>query len=321
MRTAWTDYERRTLDVQGFRDPKSNTPGLEGERVTVLLSVIVTTIGRPELMRALVDSLIRSELRDLEFILVDQSDDQRSAQVVRELNPPFPFLLTKSERGASIGRNAGLALARAPFVTFPDDGCSYPSESLALAVNLLQQKPELAGLSGILSTEGGKPSLLRWPEHACRITVRNFYRTKIESTLFFRREQLIALGGFDPLLGTGSASPYQSGEISDLVIRGLRAQQRYDYDPRVVVYHPDVEDDLTTAYVGKMGGYGRGFGRIFAQYGLSRPLLAGLLARRYVGSIVRQARGQRLRAQADRSWVHGALQGFRQWRRENPTPH
>jgi hypothetical protein len=63
-----------------------------------------------------------------------------------------------------------------------------------------------------------------------------------------------------------------------------------------------------------MTGYGRGFGRLFAQHGLSRARFNGLLARKMIGASVRRARGLPELAHADMAFVRSARQGYQTWR-------
>lgn len=280
------------------------------------LSVIVTTIGRPEDVARLAASLANAAGGiDLEFIVIDQSPDQCCIRALAAEQLPFPYRSTTSDRGASLGRNTGARLAAGEFLTFPDDGCTYPPDSLRKAIDKLAGRPDLAGFSGIQRTPNGAPSMLRWPAQGCLITKRNHYRTAIESTVFIRRTAFETLGGFDVELGTGSQGPYQSGEISDLLLHGLEAGMSFDYDPSVVVFQPDSRDEATDAFVGKMRGYGRGFGRVFGQHAVGVDLFASLLARKLAGSLWRSVRGQRVLARSDRAFVSGAVQGYRSWPR------
>ena len=117
----------------------------------------------------------------------------------------------------------------------------------------------------------------------------NFYRTAISSTLFLRTQLVRELGGFDETLGAGSSDGYLSGEESDLVLRGARSQDRLRYEPRLVVRQDEPRDDLPPDYAEKMAGYGRGFGRLFADHRLSTPLFVGLLGRKVIGAALQRA--------------------------------
>ncbi len=279
----------------------------------MLISLVCSTIGRPEQLRRLLDSLLKVDRPELaELIVVDQTPDAASAVAAEQYGLPFPVRTTRSARGLSLGRNTGLALATGDVVTFPDDDCFYRPDTLVTAAQLLQDE-RIAGVSGVQQTPDGRPSMLRWPVRAQPITRSNFYRTAISSTLFIRRSVVQEVGGFDETLGAGSAQGYMSGEESDLVLRILDTGRRLEYEPALVVLQDEPRDALPPDYRDKMGGYGRGFGRLFKQHHLSRSRFEVLLARKRLGSAVRGLRGAKELAAADGAFIAGAREGYRSW--------
>ena len=276
------------------------------------VSLVVSTIGRPEQLERLLSSLEQiQEPSQVELILVDQTTDQSSAQYLRQRRLPFQVQITTSPRGLSIGRNAGLNLATAELVAFPDDDCWYEPDTISLAVRFLDANPNISGVSGIQRTVDGRDSMLRWAPTSRWITRNNFYRTAISSTLFLRTVHVRTVGGFDPTLGAGSTDGYMSGEESDLVLKLLATGNKLRYEPRIVVLQDEPRDDLPDGYVDKMAGYGRGFGRLFADHDLSKILFYTLIGRKAVGGLVRKIRHDNLAA-ADRAFVQGAISAYRE---------
>jgi hypothetical protein len=90
--------------------------------------------------------------------------------------------------------------------------------------------------------------------------------------LFFRREVVQALGGFDPLLGTGAKTPWGAGEGTDLCVRAIQAHYSLCIEPSLAVFHAQVniqpEDGRQLA---KARSYARGMGRVLKKNRL--PLL------------------------------------------------
>jgi len=279
----------------------------------MLVSLVVSTIGRPVQMHRLLESLQRIDNpQAAELIVVDQTDDGASALAAESFGLPFPVLTTRSARGLSHGRNVGLSMVSGDVVTFPDDDCFYRPNTISRALALLSDGG-CAGVSGIQLTNDGRASLLRWPDSARDITRANFYRTAISITLFVRTDVVREVGGFDETLGAGSREGFMSGEESDLVLRILEAGHRLRYDPSLVVLHDEPRDDLPPDFAEKMSEYGRGFGRVFKQHRLSRARFAALLMRKWAGSAVRHVAGKPELAEADRAFIRGAIQGFRAW--------
>lgn len=282
------------------------------QRRTPDLSAVVTTIGRPAEVRRFVESLMRLQNPEqLELILVDQSEDQSCIAVVESMDLPFAIRTATSPRGASIGRNVGARLATGMILTFPNDYGTYNTSTVKRIVDRMANDQTLGALSGIQRTPDGRPSQLRWPVNAQPVTRKNVWRTVIEPTLAMRRSLFESLGGFDETIGTGSTGPYQSGEVTDVVLRALDAGARIDYDPVIEFVMDDPRDRVTAGFDAKMLGYGRGIGHLYRVHHLARTQLGYYVVRKYAAAAVRTIRGRSDLAKADLAWAKGVVQGYR----------
>ena len=108
----------------------------------------------------------------------------------------------------------------------------------------------------------------------------------------FRRELLLALGGFDASLGAGA--PGQSAEESDVIVRLLRAGAQIAFTPDAVVYHPTKS---AAEHLASRRPYAHGVGAMARR-------------RRDPGVAARYA------AAAAQSWARGVRSRNRQRRRE-----
>jgi glycosyltransferase involved in cell wall biosynthesis len=277
-----------------------------------VISMVCSTIGRPQAITRLLESLRDSDLAErIEFILIDQSDDQASARVLESFNFPGPVAITSSGRGVSAGRNAGTPLATAPIVAFPDDNCWYPPDTVRLVTDRLAAAPELSGLAGMQVTHDGDPSMLRWLPKPVLVSRSNFLRTSVSSTIFLRRSALPSLAPFDEGLGVGSSDGRGSGEESDLLLRMIAAGHRLQYFPDVHVVQDDDRTSPPPSYVAKMRSYGVGQGYLWRTHRLPVPQLLYYASRKLVGAVVRAGSGQRVRAEADLAYLRGQLAGWR----------
>lgn len=274
------------------------------------LAVVVSTIGRQAEFRRLMTSVSESSVAAaVELVVVDQSEDGRCAAVLAERNWAMSVRAATSGRGASVGRNAGLALTTAPLVAFPDDDAWYPADSLGRIIDRFQFG-DIAALCGRQVTSDGRPSMLRWQREPGTVTARNFLRTSIMSTMFFRRSWLDRIGPFDEAMGVGSASWYGACEESDLLLRVIEAGGLIPYDPSLLVYQEEPRDEPDEEFVTKMLKYGCGQGHLWRKRGLSRSQLAYYCARKVAAASVRASRGDRILAKADLAWLRGNIAGY-----------
>lgn len=103
------------------------------------ISVIVPTIGRPELSEAL-DSIRRQDGVSSEIVLVaDLASDSPEASRIREIAEDTRLLFTGGGMGAAYGRNLGIQEARSEWVAFLDDDDLFTENKLALTLQAAQQ--------------------------------------------------------------------------------------------------------------------------------------------------------------------------------------
>jgi GT2 family glycosyltransferase len=279
--------------------------------MTVRLSLVVTTIGRvPEIVRLARSVAASPAAEQTELVVVDQSPDARARAAVAALDPAVRMLFGTSPRGASAGRNAGLALATGDLVGFPNDKSWYPAATLPALVARFDADPALDCLAAAVRTEDGRPAMLRWPRASGPVQRSAVHRVAIAPSLFARRDLVGDLGGFDERMGTGAPGPAQSGEESDLLLRALDRGARIEYAEDIVVLNDEPRDRLDVRFVTKMAGYGVGQGVLWRRHALPLPLLAGLVGRKLVAAPVRAARGQRVLARSDLAWARGCVTGY-----------
>jgi glycosyltransferase involved in cell wall biosynthesis len=277
-----------------------------------VLAIVVSTIGRPEEFRRLLQSVHDDPMAAaVELIVIDQSADRQCARLLHDSDWTMAVRAATSERGASVGRNAGLRLSRAPIVAFPDDDAWYPAGTLARIIETFAERDDIAGVCGRQVTSDGRPSMLRWQRTPGSVTSRNFLRTSIMSTMFFRRDWLDRVGPFDVNMGVGSPSWYGACEESDLLLRVLELGGRVPYDPELLVLQEEPRDEPDQRFVLKMLSYGCGQGHLWRKRNLARGQLGYYCARKLAAATVRFAKGERTLAQADLAWLRGNVAGFR----------
>jgi glycosyltransferase involved in cell wall biosynthesis len=252
----------------------------------------MATLGRTDQLRTALASLAEQTERRLEVIVVDQNCDDRLVAIIGEKRAQGLAIrhVHRNTPGVCAARNAGLALARAPTVAFPDDDCWYESDAVAQALAYLEAHPGSAGLVG------------HWVEHdpegrrsAGTLDPRLWRLYKggdaAAFSLFFRAEALRKVGGFSEHLGPGRY--YGCGEEEDLILRLLEAGARVDYLPTVHIHHCHSDAPaLTDALRRRHRVYGRGTGAVLAKHRF--PLW--IIARGLVGPVYNALRAPNRRA-------------------------
>lgn len=188
------------------------------------LLLVVSTLGRVEALR----DLLRSVAAQLDVgdrvTIVAQDRQSEVAELVEQLRPDFraDVHVTTSARGASLGRNTGVS-ASAPspdtIVMFPNDTTWFPAGSIETIAHAIGRRR--AGAVAVMTPSGPRFTL---PPPGTPLDTATVWNV-IEMGLVIKAELFQALGGFDTSIGTGAGTPWQAGEVTDLLLRALTAEQ------------------------------------------------------------------------------------------------
>ena len=231
----------RGMSVSGTSTDTVSTSSTHAS-LDLKITVAISTRNRGALIDETLQKLLQLTYPHMEVLIVDQSTDDRTRQTVGEVAAGDPRVqLTPSNTvGLPVGRNLALSGAHGDVIAYTDDDCIVSDDWLdALAREF--QDPQVAAVFG---------RLLPW-EGAERTGIETGYKPTLErvvherptppwwvghgGNMAFRRDVLLAMGGFDPLLGAGC--PLRSGEDSDIIHRLLREKKRIVYCPEALAYH------------------------------------------------------------------------------------
>jgi hypothetical protein len=237
----------------------------------VELAFVVTTLGRVDRLRRLLGSLDGRLAAGDRLVIVAQGERPAIEALVRGFDAGAgSVVVTDSARGASRGRNAGVAALPAggdPVLVFPNDTTWFPEHTVE-RLRALPAEIE-AGAMTVVDEHGPKFTL---PAAGTPLDRWNVWNV-IEMGLVVRRGVFDEVGGFDAELGTGAPSPWQAGEATDFLLR--LADRRPDLargfawlPPGIAVGGIADARGLTTAERRrKLRAYGRGMGRTVARWG------------------------------------------------------
>jgi hypothetical protein len=188
-----------------------------------LVSVIIPTRGRPELVRESISSVVGQDYAgEIECIVVhDQEPPDEGLAGLGTERRRVTVAANAHSPGLAGARNTGLDLAAGEYIaTCDDDDTWHPGKLRAQISRLLAEPGLLVVGSGIrLLLPAGKT--LDWPGRAGHIGYQLLLRNRVKelhsSTLVMRREAFEKAGRYDEELPRGYAEDY------DWVLRAARA--------------------------------------------------------------------------------------------------
>ena len=187
-----------------------------------LVSVIVPTRGRPELVRQTIAAVVAQTYPgDIECIVVhDQESPDKELATLGTARRSIRVVSNTHTPGLAGARNTGLELTSGEFVASCDDDDLWHPDKLQRQIDRLFSEPDLIAVgSGIRLLMPGDKTL-EWPGRADRIGYELLLRNRVKelhsSTLVMRREAFDKAGGYDEEL------PYGYSEDYDWVLRLAR---------------------------------------------------------------------------------------------------
>ncbi|PQZ91100.1 glycosyl transferase family 2 [Arthrobacter sp. MYb227] len=185
------------------------------------VSAIITTCGRPELLRKAIRSILNQNYEaEIEVVVVF---DKISVDELKDVEvPPGRRLTTMANSrssGLAGGRNTGIRAASGQIIGFCDDDDDWHPEKLAQQMNTWKDAPHAVAVASGINIRTDGTNIIRMPPQ--RVTFENFLRSRVTaihpSTMLFRREDLIGrIGPVDEELPAGY------GEDYDLLLRATR---------------------------------------------------------------------------------------------------
>ncbi len=187
-----------------------------------LVSVILPTRGRPELVRQALSAVVGQTYPGaIECIVVhDQEPPQAELAELGTASRTIRILTNSRTPGLAGARNTGVALAHGDFIASCDDDDAWHPAKLQAQISRLLDQPDLLVVgSGIrLMLPGGK--IVNWPGRAERISYELLLRNRVKelhsSTLVMRRDAFAKAGLYDEAAPNGYAEDY------DWVLRAAR---------------------------------------------------------------------------------------------------
>lgn len=208
------------------------------------ISVLVCTRNRGSYIGKCVRSILQSGVRDMELLVIDQSDGLETKEVVLGIADTRLRYLRTPTRGLSRARNIGIEASCAPIVLFTDDDCYAEPTWVERMLQQFTDDPKREAVYGRVMAygKGGEgqtcPTIMESMEPR---QVDGIGRERVQgavghgNNMAFRRECFVKHGLFHEWLGAGT--PMTGGEDTDFSFRMLRAGARIYYSPEPVVHH------------------------------------------------------------------------------------
>lgn len=213
--------------------------------ISPLVSVVITTYDRPQLVRRAIKSVLAQTYEPLEIIVVeDGSDSGVEAWLEEQGFDHVRHIRHEENQGLAAARNTGLRYAQGKYVAYLDDDDEWLPQKTLKQIELTEKDIGDCAViycGGIvISPNGGMLSEgTPYLRGDIRATIRNKGLYTIPSSCLFRRKALDQIGGYDEDL---------SSHIDhDIWLQLAQARYAADYvDECLVKVHQHQSYQMTT---------------------------------------------------------------------------
>jgi len=201
------------------------------DRKSFVVSVVLTTYNRAELLPRAINSVLIQSFCDFELIVVDDHSQDGTAEICEAFTDKrIRYVQHTENRGLGAARNTGISLAGGEFIAFLDDDDEWLPSKLEKQVIHFRTVPQSVALvyCWMDCYEGERVVYERHPDLRGNIFRKMLERQPLGngSTWLVRRWAVEEVGGFDETLCRG---------IDGDFARRLSLQYEVDFLPEVLV--------------------------------------------------------------------------------------
>jgi GT2 family glycosyltransferase len=213
------------------------------DRRVAKITVALSTLNRPDALSICLKNLLAGDVLPAEIVVVDQSRDNRTKQIVEgcDTDPVSLVYIRHEGRGLGTAQNIAIFRAQQPIVAVTDDDCEPAPNWIATIEQCFSSQGSIDALTGRVLPAGPKTAGTYAVSSRTSTERMDFHQRAMPwhvgsgNNFAVKREWLKSIGGNDERLGPGS--PGQGGVDMDLFYRLLRAGARIRYEPDLLVYH------------------------------------------------------------------------------------
>jgi len=161
---------------------------------SVAVSVVIPCFNYGQYVLEAVDSVLVSDLRDLEIIVVDDgSTDQATIEILNKLDRSRTRVIRQANAGQAAARNAGIRASRGRYILCLDADDAIAPDYLSKAFLILEADPRLGFVYSHLQVFGDENFVWHKPDY-------NFFQllweNHVPTAAVFRKEAWGQVGGY-----------------------------------------------------------------------------------------------------------------------------
>lgn len=223
-----------------------------------IISVIVCTYNRKDIVPICIDSLLEQTFKEYEIIVVDNNSSDGTKELIEERYYHTVKLIREPVQGLSYARNCGLMNARGHIVSYIDDDAIADKNWLFYINKTFTDYPDAVCVGGKIGLKrvGEKPEW--WTlemDQSCgkqdygeKIRYLNYPEFPFGSNISLKKKVILDIGGFNTKLGI-VGKKYSGGEEQYMCLQLYQNKYQIIYSPKSIVHHTVNQKRLTKEFL------------------------------------------------------------------------
>lgn len=164
-----------------------------------LVSAVITTHNRADLLPRALDSVIAQTYTNLDIVVVDDGSTDQTDEVVKKYsqNHLINYIRLDHSIGACKARNRGIEEAKGEFVAGLDDDDMWHEQRIEKLLQLYSDEYACITSDMLMAYSSGEAI---WNKQKIIDLDTLLYTNQVGNQVLVRRERLLEVGGFDPNL-------------------------------------------------------------------------------------------------------------------------
>ena len=112
-----------------------------------LVSAIITTHNRRDLLKRAIDSVLVQTYTNIELIVVDDASDDGTSEVCNDKRIKYIYIPKSESHGGNYARNLGIKTSKGEYCAFLDDDDVWLPRKIELQLEAFSKNPQNIGFS------------------------------------------------------------------------------------------------------------------------------------------------------------------------------
>ena len=165
--------------------------------MTGKVSIIIPCFNDADFIEQSVQSAIDQTYQNKEIIVIDDGSDQKTKEVLKNIEPKIDKLIIQENLGVVIARNNGIEAAKGEFILTLDSDDYFEPGFLEKSVKIMKEDHSIGMVTCWMSIKNEKDEVIRVDKPTGSPAFTAMFHNNAPATLLYRKVCWEEVGGYD----------------------------------------------------------------------------------------------------------------------------